>query len=61
MCEMSHWEDKEGWTWTQLMEENCSHYLGSLSEVGGQFKAGDESSLVTHYDDGVNGIEFNVS
>lgn len=42
------------------MEGSGSPYLGSLSEVGGQFKAGDEPSLVSHYDDGVNGIELNV-
>lgn len=43
------------------MEDAGSSYLGSLSEVGGQFEAGDESSLVSHYDDGVKGIELNVS
>lgn len=43
------------------MEERGSSYLGPLSEVGGQFQAGDEASLVSHYDDGVNGIELNVS
>lgn len=36
-------------------------YLGSLSEVGGQFKARDDASVIPHYDDGVNGVEFNVS
>lgn len=36
-------------------------YLGSFSEVGGQFEAGDDASLVPYYDDGVNGVELDVS
>lgn len=48
--------------WTRVtVKTGWQPHLGSFAEVGGQFKAADASSLVPYDDDGVNGVEFNVS
>lgn len=43
-----------------LWQLNKEPYLGFLPEVRREFEAGDIASVITHYDDRIDGIKLNV-